>query len=140
MATYRLKSKLYGEFDEKKDKGISAGQVLAIGTAALAGWKGYNWAARRGKLGMAGTSHQANAIARMKDGAAKQNFTQKYANSLASRTNVQAAGNRAIATASVNGANRELAIWNGLDPKLAKGNTGAIRKSILQNNNIPTNI
>lgn len=47
MATYRLKSKLYGEFDEKKNKGIlgtgiTAGQALMVGGAILGGRKLYN--------------------------------------------------------------------------------------------------
>ena len=48
MATYRLKSKIFSEFDsEKKDKGIlgtgiSGGQALLLGATALAGRKMYN--------------------------------------------------------------------------------------------------
>lgn len=66
MATYRLKSKLYGEFDgEKKDKGIlntgiTAGQALMVGATALAGRGIYRNMAFKGKIGGVGSqAHMA---------------------------------------------------------------------------------
>lgn len=48
MATYRLKSKLYGEFDGEKKKdgilgtGITLGQAAGLAATAAIGMKGYN--------------------------------------------------------------------------------------------------
>lgn len=77
MATYRLKSKLYGEFDgEKKDKGIlgtgiSGGQALMLGTTLLAGRGMYRNMAFKGKIGGVGSDAHIQEIARRKANASK---------------------------------------------------------------------
>ena len=80
MAIYRLKSKIFGEFDEKKEKdgflgGLSTGQVL-LGTAAAVG--GYKLAGA-GKLGK-GAQNTVNSF-RMKTSAAN---SQRYRDAKAS--------------------------------------------------------
>lgn len=81
MAIYRLKSKIFGEFDEKKENkgffgtGLSTGQVL-LGTAAAVG--GYKLAGA-GKLGK-GAQNTVNSF-RMKTSATN---SQRYRDAKAS--------------------------------------------------------
>lgn len=81
MAIYRLKSKLYGEFDDDKKKngifgtGITGGQALLAAGAAFGGYK----LAGAGKLGK-GAQNTVNSF-RMKTSAAN---SQRYRDAKAS--------------------------------------------------------
>lgn len=96
MATYRLKSKIFSEFDgEKKDKGIlgtgiSGGQALMLGATALAGRKMYN-----------------NHL--VKSGQASSELMAKYKAGSQRQRNMVATGLKTQRTAMQMGANQQVA-------------------------------
>ena len=156
MATYRLKSKLFSEFDgEKKDKGIlgtgiSGGQLLLAGGAALAGRNVYRTMAFKGKIGGVGSNAHVQEIARRK-ASAKKTGNWYNPSSWGNRSNYKSilaqerAANKAIikgqdpVTAAnqlrermalkhdVSHANRIYQTYQGLEPELLKGKAKTIR-------------
>ena len=136
MTKYRLKSKLYGEFDgEEKKKsgilgtGISAGQALMIGGTVLAGRKMYN--NHLVKTGQAG----ANLMARYKSGSQKQQAmfktgqgVQNTARQLTSQQQIANAQSQAQTTTAIDNLKHSVGMNRVAQANQAAAATGATNK------------
>lgn len=137
MATYRLKSKIFGdsEFDhEKKDKGVfglgvSGGQLALIGTAALVGKKQYqNHLVRTGQA-------NANVMARYKNGSQKQkNLFNQGQKTITSAQNIEAnqqlssARNQANITKGIDNIKHEIGMNRAANAQAAATLAGSTKK------------